>query len=249
MYLEQGQEKNLSYNHLFENAPSIELPSLGKLSYYPNRNSLSYINTYSLDKVQNFIRTTLRHPHFFLGWNAIVQLKLTDESHLALKENASIKDWIELHLKTHSLEKKYAAFLQNEIIKTQFEYIGFSSETLIPVEYKSSAAILQWILESKWKLAPTDKDMVVMMHEIEYELDAKKYLVQSSMVQKGKNATETAMATTVGLPLAMGVCAYLKGEITITGLHIPIHPSIYKPILKSLKEEGIVFEEITMEIK
>ena len=91
--------------------------------------------------------------------------------------------------------------------------------------------------------------MVVMMHEIEYELDAKKYLVQSSMVQKGKNATETAMATTVGLPLAMGVCAYLKGEITITGLHIPIHPSIYKPILKSLKEEGIVFEEITMEIK
>ena len=91
--------------------------------------------------------------------------------------------------------------------------------------------------------------MVVMMHEIEYELGAKKYLVQSSMVQKGKNATETAMATTVGLPLAMGVCAYLKGEIKITGLHIPIHPSIYKPILKSLKEEGIVFEEITKEIK
>jgi saccharopine dehydrogenase (NADP+, L-glutamate forming) len=53
----------------------------------------------------------------------------------------------------------------------------------------------------------------------------------------------------VGLPLAMGVCAYLKGEIKITGLHIPIHPSIYKPILKSLKEEGIVFEEITTEIK
>ncbi len=248
MYLEQGQEKNLSYNHLFENAPSIELPSLGKLSYYPNRNSLSYINTYSLDKVQNFIRTTLRHPHFFLGWNAIVQLKLTDESQVALKENASIKDWIELHLKTHQLENKYAAFLENEIIKTQFDYIGFSSETLIPVEYKSSAAILQWILESKWKLAPADKDMVVMMHEIEYELDAKKYLVQSSMVQKGKNATETAMATTVGLPLAMGVCAYLKGEIKITGLHIPIHPSIYKPILKSLKEEGIVFDELTKEI-
>jgi saccharopine dehydrogenase (NADP+, L-glutamate forming) len=210
---------------------------------------LSYIKTYSLDKVQHFIRTTLRHPHFFLGWNAIVQLKVTDESQVALKENASIKNWIESHLKTHQLENKYAAFLQNEIIKTQFEYIGFSSETLIPTEFKSSAAILQWILENKWKLAPTDKDMVVMMHEIEYELDSKKYLVQSSMVQKGKNATETAMATTVGLPLAMGVCAYLKGEINITGLHIPTHPSIYKPILKSLKEEGIVFEEITTEIK
>jgi saccharopine dehydrogenase (NADP+, L-glutamate forming) len=249
LYLEQGQEKNLSYDKLFENAPSVELPSIGKLSYYPNRNSLSYINTYSLDKVQNFIRTTLRHPHFFLGWNAIVQLGLTDESVIHLKENTSIKDWIELHLKTHELENKYASFLQNEIIKNQFEYIGFNSETPIPAQYKTSAAILQWILENKWKLAPTDKDMVVMMHEIEYELDAKKYLVQSSLVQKGKNATETAMATTVGLPLAMGVCAYLKGEIKITGLHIPIHPSIYKPILKSLQEEGIVFEEITTEIK
>ena len=248
LYLEKGAEKDLSYDHLFENAPSIEVPGIGRLSYYPNRNSLSYINTYSLDKVQNFIRTTLRHPQFFLGWNAIVQLKLTDESPIAIKENINIKDWIASHLKTHQLENKYAAFLQNEIIKTQFEYIGFMSETLIPATYKSSAAILQWILENKWKLAPADKDMVVMMHEIEYELDAKKYLVQSSMVQKGKNATETAMATTVGLPLAMGVCAYLKGEISITGLHIPTHPSIYKPILKSLKEEGIVFEVLTKEI-
>ena len=230
LYLDQGQEKTLNYDNLFENAPSIELPSLGRLSYYPNRNSLSYIKTYSLDKVQDFIRTTLRHPHFFLGWNAIVQLGLTDESLIEIKENTSIKNWIQNHLHTHQLENKYATFLSNEIIKNQFEYIGFSSETLIPAQFKSSAAIVQWILENKWKLEPTDKDMVVMMHEIEYELDAKKYLVQSSLVQKGKNATETAMATTVGLPLAMGVSAYLKGEIKITGLHIPTHPSIYKPI-------------------
>ena len=246
--MEDGQEKTLNYNQLFANAPSVEVPLIGKLSYYPNRNSISYINTYSLNTVQNFIRTTLRHPHFFLGWNAIVQLGLTDESIIEIKENTSIKNWIQKQIQKNQLENKYAAFLSNEIIKNQFDYIGFNSETPIPAQYKSSAAILQWILENKWKLAPTDKDMVVMMHEIEYELNAKKYLVQSSMVQKGKNAIETAMATTVGLPLAMGVSAYLKGEIKINGLHIPTHPSIYKPILKSLQEEGIVFEEITKEI-
>ncbi len=248
LYLEKGENKNLSYAELFENAPTVEFTGIGNLSYYANRNSLSYINTYSLHNVQNFIRTTLRHPHFFWGWNAIVQLGLTDESDIHLTETTSIKDWIQNHLKTNQLENKYAAFLENEIIKNQFEYIGFHSETLIPAIFKTNAAIVQWILENKWKLAPTDKDMVVMMHEIEYELDAKKYVVQSSMVQKGKNATETAMAITVGLPLAMCVCAYLKGEITLTGLHIPIHPSIYKPILKSLKEEGIVFDEVTKEI-
>jgi saccharopine dehydrogenase (NADP+, L-glutamate forming) len=107
---------------------------------------------------------------------------------------------------------------------------------------------MQWILENKWKLAPTDKDMVVMMHEIEYTLHQQKYLVQSSMVKKGLDANYTAMATTVGLPLAMSVCAYLKGDFNLTGLHIPTHPSIYTPILKTLAEEGIVFEEITKEL-
>ncbi len=248
LYVEEGQNKQLNYNQLFDNAPSIEVPSIGTLSYYPNRNSLSYIETYSLTNVHNFIRTTLRHPDFFLGWNAIVQLGLTDESTIDLKENTRIKDWIKSHITAHQLTAKYDAFLQNDLIKKQFYFIGFNDETLIPAAYKSNAAIVQWILENKWKLEPADKDMVVMMHEIFYSIGAKNYYVQSSMVQKGINATETAMATTVGLPLAMGVCAYLKGEIKITGLHIPTHPSIYKPILKSLAEEGIVFEEITKEL-
>ena len=84
-----------------------------------------------------------------------------------------------------------------------------------------------------------------MLHEIEYLLHGKKHTVNSSLVLKGQNSIQTAMATTVGLPLAMGVCAYLKGEITLTGVQIPIHPSIYYPILQSLAAEGIVFEETT----
>ncbi|MEN9382550.1 MAG: hypothetical protein RI940_1433, partial [Bacteroidota bacterium] len=116
-------------------------------------------------------------------------------------------------------------------------------ESLIPTAFKTNAEILQWILENKWKLASTDKDLVVMMHEISYTLDNKIHHVQSSLVVKGKNDTQTAMATTVGLPLAMGVCAYLKGEMNITGLHIPIDPIIYKPILKALEAEGISFAE------
>lgn len=248
IYLENGLKKNFSYSHLFENAPNVEVPGVGKLGYYPNRNSISYVDTYKLDKVQNFMRTTLRHPHFLVGWDAIVQLKLTDESPLSLLENTKIKDWIKNHLQKHQLENKYHAFLQNEIIKNQFEYLEFNSELIIPSEYQNSAAILQWILEQKWKLQTADKDLVVMMHEIEYTLNSKKFQVQSYMVQKGKNHTETAMATTVGLPLAMSVCAYLNGKIPLTGLHIPTHPSIYEPILKDLKENGIFFEEITKEI-
>jgi hypothetical protein len=99
------------------------------------------------------------------------------------------------------------------------------------------------LLEDKWKLAATDKDLVVMLHEIEYSIGDRQFKLDSSMVLKGEDAMSTAMATTVGLPLAMGVCAYLKGAIQMTGLQIPIDARIYQPILKSLAEEGIVFEE------
>jgi saccharopine dehydrogenase (NADP+, L-glutamate forming) len=134
--------------------------------------------------------------------------------------------------------------MQNETIRNQFNYLGFDETEPIPLVHNSSnASILQWLLEQKWKLSPTDKDMVVMLHEITYELNNVIHEVKSSLVLKGKNAVETAMATSVGLPLAMGVCAYLKGEINLTGLHIPTHPNIYKPILKALANVGIEFVE------
>jgi saccharopine dehydrogenase (NADP+, L-glutamate forming) len=114
---------------------------------------------------------------------------------------------------------------------------------IIPAQFNSNASILQWLLEDRWKLAATDKDLVVMLHEIEYSIGDRQFKLDSSMVLKGEDAMNTAMATTVGLPLAMGVCAYLKGEIQMTGLHIPIDARIYQPILKSLAEEGVIFEE------
>jgi saccharopine dehydrogenase-like NADP-dependent oxidoreductase len=247
-FIQNGMQQTIPYLHLFENAPNLSVPNMGAFGYYPNRNSFTYIDTYALQGINNFVRTTLRHPHFFMGWNAIVQLGLTDEQPINLKENECIRDWLEGHLGANNLNSLYASFLKNEIIKKQFTYLDFTSEAIIPHHLKSNAAILQWILENKWKLAPTDKDMVVMMHEIEYLLNHQKYLVQSSMVKKGINASHTAMATTVGLPLAMSVCAYLKGEFNLTGLHIPTHPSIYTPILKTLAAEGIVFEETTIKI-
>ena len=245
LYLENGQNKMVPYNQLFQNESSLAISSHGLYAYYPNRNSLNYIDTYALQGITDFVRTTLRHPHFFIGWNAIVQLGLTDETPITLKKDGSVKDWIQTHLEIKNLIALYQSFKENEIIRTQLDFLGLDSKTIIPNSLNSNASILQWILESKWKLDPTDKDLVLMMHEIYYTLNGNKYLVQSSMAKKGKDANDTAMATTVGLPLAMSVCAYLNGLIPLTGLHIPTHPSIYTPILKSLAEEDIVFEETT----
>ena len=246
IYLEDGLITEKGYEALFHNAPTVHIPGVETLAYYPNRNSLSYIDTYSLKGVKDFVRTTLRNPSFCSGWDAIIQLRLTSEKAFNISENLTVKTWFKTHITSEKLENLYESFLQNEEINKQLEYLGLNENTPIPSQFlMSNATVLQWILEQKWKLSDTDKDMVVMMHELEYTLDEKNHFIQSSLVLKGQNSIQTAMATTVGLPLAMGVCAYLKGEITLTGVHIPIHPSIYQPILSSLAAEGVVFNEIT----
>jgi hypothetical protein len=88
-----------------------------------------------------------------------------------------------------------------------------------------------------------------MMHEIEYTLHDKQFKATSTLILKGKDGSHTAMAKTVGYPLAMSVCAYLKGEISLKGIHLPIQSEIYTPILENLAKEGIVFEESIEAIK
>jgi saccharopine dehydrogenase (NADP+, L-glutamate forming) len=243
IYLENGATISKDYSTIFEQAPVVDLPGIGHLAFYPNRNSLSYIDTYHLHGIKDFVRTTLRYPAFCIGWNAIVQLHLTDETVVDLAPNTTVKNWFESHIQQKGLEQILEKFTQDPAIKVQLEFIGLYEPTPIPSQFNSNASILQWLLEGKWKLTATDKDLVVMLHEIEYSIGTRQFKLDSSMVLTGEDAINTAMATTVGLPLAMGVCAYLKGEIKMTGLHIPIDARIYQPILKSLAEEGIIFQE------
>ncbi|MBP6000387.1 MAG: saccharopine dehydrogenase NADP-binding domain-containing protein [Sediminibacterium sp.] len=243
IYLENGVTVNKDYTQIFDQTPIVDVAGVGPLAYYPNRNSLSYIDTYQLHGVKDFVRTTLRYPAFCTGWNAIVQLQLTDETVITIAPDTTVKNWFDQHIQSKGLGDQLAKCMQDPALKQQLEFIGLYENTLIPAQFNSNATILQWLLEGKWKLADTDKDLVVMLHEIEYSIGSRPFKIDSSMVLTGDDAIHTAMAKTVGLPLAMGVCAYLKGEIKMTGLHIPMDARIYQPILKSLAQEGIVFQE------
>ncbi|HPH23924.1 MAG TPA: saccharopine dehydrogenase C-terminal domain-containing protein [Chitinophagaceae bacterium] len=121
--------------------------------------------------------------------------------------------------------------------------MGLEDHTPINLGLCSAADVLQFILERKLALQPTDKDLVVMMHEIEYELNNNSHKVISYLELKGDNHLITAMAKTVGLPLGIAAKLIIEKEITITGLHIPIVKEIYTPVLNALKLEGIEFDE------
>jgi saccharopine dehydrogenase-like NADP-dependent oxidoreductase len=126
----------------------------------------------------------------------------------------------------------------------QLFFLGMDDETTVINKGLCSAAdVLQFIFETKLALQPDDKDMVVMLHEIDYTLDSKTHLVKSSLVVTGEDALHTAMAKTVGLPLGIAAKLIVEDELTLRGLHIPISSVIYEPVLKELEHHGIVFTE------
>lgn len=85
--------------------------------------------------------------------------------------------------------------------------------------------------------------MIVMQHQFEIKTEVGIKKITSSLVDIGKDSTYTAMAKTVGLPLAIAVDLFLDGKIPLKGLHLPVIPELYEPILKHLEDFGIRFEE------
>lgn len=83
-----------------------------------------------------------------------------------------------------------------------------------------------------------------MLHEIRSKRNNVESEVKSVLIAKGDDNIRTAMAKTVGLPLAIAVKLILNGTITLKGLHIPTRKEIYEPVLKELEEHGIRFEEM-----
>jgi hypothetical protein len=126
----------------------------------------------------------------------------------------------------------------------QLFYLGMDDDTtIINKGHCSAADVLQFALEKKLALQPGDKDLVMMLHEIEYTIDDKKYKSTASMIVTGEDDAHTAMAKTVGLPLGIAAKLILDGTINQKGLLIPVNKEIYIPVLEVLNQYGIFFNE------
>lgn len=126
----------------------------------------------------------------------------------------------------------------------QLFFLGMDDDqTLINKGECSAADVLQFAMEKKLLLQPADKDLVVLQHEIGYELDGEQHIATSSLVVKGEDHLNTAIAKTTGLPLGIAAKQILQGKIRETGLHIPVMSSVYEPVLQELRKNGISFEE------
>lgn len=250
VYLEDRQKIEVPYSQIFNDKNNIvDIPTLFPLAWYANRDSLSYIKTYQVDDVESFIRTTLRYPSFCRGWNKIIKLDLTNKNdHEAIKECNTFKDWFDLKrekLFSKTQKKVDQMDFFNSEFSEQVDYLGLNKDEKIPFQITNSASLLQYLLEKKLVMKPHDKDMIIMLHEIEFSIDGENKKTKSCLIVKGENQSYTAMAKTVGLPLAIAAKLILENKIQLTGLHIPVIREIYEPVLRELELNGIQFHEET----
>ena len=251
-FIENGKYRYLPYGRIFTDIDKISVEGCGTFDGYANRDSLSYRPMYHLDKIPTMLRGTLRQSGFCKAWNVFVQLGLTDDSYfiedsMHLTYAQLVESLLPPSAKKSSLKNRVAALMntgeQSDEMK-MVEWTGIFNEQAIAIDHATPAQALQKLLEEKWKLKANDNDMIVMQHLFEYkDKQSVNKKLTSSLVVKGDDSTYTAMAKTVGLPLAITSKLILNGVIKSRGLVVPVTKEIYEPVLKELEENKIVFNE------
>lgn len=250
-FIQEGTYKYIPYHKLFRRTEFLEIDGYGTFEAYANRDSLWYRDAYGLQDVLTLYRGTMRRVGFSKAWNIFVQLGMTDDSYIVEgSEGMSYREFVNLFLPyspTDSVELKLRHYLkidQDDIFWGKLVELDlFNPNKKIPLKHATPAQMLQYILEDSWTLDDDDKDMIVMYHKFGYELDGKKKQIDANMVVIGENRIHTAMAKTVGLPVAMATLDILNKKITTPGVQIPISKEVYEPILSELADYGIRFNE------
>jgi saccharopine dehydrogenase-like NADP-dependent oxidoreductase len=248
-FIEGGKLKFIPYNRIYKQIETIEVDGYGKFDAYANRDSIGYKEPYGLGDAQTMLRGTLRFPGYCKAWNVFVKLGLTDDTYkIKHASTLTYTDLLESFLPkgTASVKDKLIAFMGADIdaeVISKLEFLELFSNRKITMKEGSPAELLQNLLEEKWLLKAGDKDMIVMQHQFEYTLNGVNKKLNSSLVVIGDDEVHTAMAKTVGLPLAISIKNFLTGKFKLYGVQIPTVKEIYEPMLSELEGLNIIFTE------
>ncbi len=249
-FLENGKLRCIPYHRLFASTSEVEIPGLGTLEMYPNRDSLLYREIYGLDDIPTLLRGTLRYPGYCAAWDALVKIGLTDANFPILASHQmSYHELMDSYAPPEpvggSVKERIAALIgqtPNSPIMRKLDWLGLFRKTRIKISQATPALILQHLVEKRFAFQPEDRDLVVMQHEFVYTLKGERRKRTSTLLLEG-NEKHTAMAITVGLPMGIFLKLMAQNKISSRGVTIPVVPEVYEPVLEELKPYGIVFKE------
>lgn len=248
-YLKNNEEVFVPGEVLFKHYWYLEIEGSGNFEAYPNRNSLPYIETYNLKHVHSMFRGTIRN----IGWcdtlYSIVQLGLFDENKRDDLEGITFEDLTrkltdaKSGFDTREATAKFLGLDRADTVLDRLEWLELFSKNPLAGEKNNLLDTLVAQMLAKMSYEENERDMIILFHEFIAEYPEKKKKITSTLVDFGIPGGYSAMSRTVSLPAAIATKLILQGKIDLKGVHIPVIPEIYDPVLNELETMDIVCKE------
>jgi len=248
LYLKKGRRIYIEPASLFKDIFNYSYPGIGDLDVYPNRDSVSYIDIYGIPETQTMYRGTFRYKGWCETLDAMKSLNMLDDSvidyhgmsyseFLAERSGLAVQD-----LKTN-LAKRLKVSVKSAAIQS-FDFLGFFSDEKLQYKETTPFEITSDKMIKRMMISVNERDMVVLQHIFLASYpDGIREVIKSSMLDFGSPSTNTSIARTVALPAAIAVKMILDKKIDVIGVHRPVIPQIYTPVLDELKSLGVEMKE------
>jgi saccharopine dehydrogenase (NADP+, L-glutamate forming) len=247
-YLKNGKKVFIKSADLFKDRFNYYFPGIGDLDVYPNRDSISYIDIYGIHETNTMYRGTFRYKGWCETLDVIKSLNMLDDS---------VKDWQGMSyadflaerggLEVKELKKYLSLKLGISTVSTaiqSLDYLGFFSDEKLQYLETTPFEITSDRMIKKMLLSDNERDMIILQHIFLASYpDGTMEVIKSSMIDFGSPSTNTSIARTVALPAAIAVRMILENKIEVKGVHRPVIPQIYNPVLDELKILGIEMKE------
>jgi len=233
---------------LFAHHWPCPIVGFGDLEVYPNRDSLPYIDSYDISTVQSMFRGTLRYPGWCETLKAVVDLDLLDETERDDIAGLTYGQWLARKLGSDGANLKQdladrLGIAGDAKAVGDLEWLGLLGDDPVPASDTTDLDVVASRMLAKMTYAPGERDMLVMQHEFVAEYPDRTEKTTSTMIDYGIPNGDSSMSRLVGLPAAIAARLILQGEIDLTGVHTPVIPEIYEPVLAELDALGVSFRE------
>jgi len=251
-YLKNGARKDIPPEKLFLDRWHVDVPDAGSFEAYPNRDSISYIDIYGLHKAKTVIGATFRNPGWCETLKVIADLGLLSEKEMDLSSLTYLGLMDRLAQGIGDIKKRLATAMcidEDSVPMKNIEWLGLLEDEPIPMEKGGPIDVLTHRMLEKMSYKKGERDMIVLHHEFLGTFpDGSHEKITSTLVDFGIPNGDSAMSRTVGLPAAIATRFLLEGRIGGAGVHIPVSPEVYEPVLDELERLKIRCVERTKKL-
>ncbi len=250
-----GVETTWPDGQTYEKVTLEDIGDMGAYEIYANADSLPYVKTYDIPEVKTIFRGTIRYP----GWCETIcrmnALGLVEETRQDM-EGLTFRQFMGRQAGAADGEDAETAVCRRlgiapySTVMLRFRWLGLFDDVPVPFAEGSPRDIIAHLFDKKLVYTEQEKDLVILRDEYTafFPETGKKVKYLSTLVDFGIPGGDTSVARTTGIPPAIAARLVLEGKITTPGLHTPVLPEIYEPVLAELEKENITLTEEVVEL-